>query len=194
MFSNRTTRVRVLPLGRATAAVALATLGALAPATAACAHSRLTGTQPAGGTTVAAEPSAVRLLFDEAVSSRFAVVAVTGPSGARVDRGAPQVIAGTTIDQPVDELAAPGSYLVAYRVVSADGHPVSGQFRFSYAPTTAAEPVRPAAGSTRTGAAPPPEDPGVAGGHLLHYVGSILAIVVTLGVVGVERLRSRRRA
>lgn len=189
MFSDRTARVRMFPLGRAAAALALATLAALGPATAAQAHGRLTGTQPAGGTTVAEGPPAVRLLFDEAVQARFAVVAVTGPSGARVDRGGPQV-AGTTIDQPVDEMAAPGSYLVAYRVVSADGHPVSGQFRFTYAPG----PVRPAAGPTAPAAAPRPEDPGAAGGHFLHYVGSILAIVVTLGVVAVERLRSRRRA
>lgn len=186
------------PRGRLLVALAFAALVTLTPAPSS-AHSRLIRTEPVGGTTVAAGPLAVRLLFDEGVQARFAVVAVTGPSGTRVDRGRPE-IAGTTIEQPVDRLGAAGSYLVAYRVLSADGHPVSGQFGFTFSPakySPTARPQagsRPAAGSTRPAAAARSAGAGAAEGHLLHYVGSVVAIVVTLAIVAVERRRSRRRA
>lgn len=97
----------------------------------ALAHSALEGTGPAEGSRVSSSPSEVSLQFNEPVSTRFGRVEVTGPDGtSRWHDGEPQV-SGSVVTQPVGALGPAGPYRVAWRVISADGHPISGAYSFT---------------------------------------------------------------
>jgi len=98
----------------------------------AAAHAYLVSSTPASAATVAAIPQVV-LRFDEAVNRSFAVVRVTGHDGRRWDVGSPSV-AGATVTQRLAPLPAAGAYALSYRVVSDDGHPVSQELHFTFAP------------------------------------------------------------
>ena len=115
-------------VGAASAALALAV--AAPPA---FAHATLEGTEPARGSTVQEQPKAVVFHFSEAVEMNFSSVHVYDATGDVVDDGAPVHPDGVTSDVSIGlqpELAH-GTYTATYRVISADGHPVSGGFLFS---------------------------------------------------------------
>jgi methionine-rich copper-binding protein CopC len=113
---------------------------------AASAHDGLVRVVPADGATVQTAPSRVRLVFDEEVDSPSTVV-VTGPGGTAVQTG-PAVGVADTVSVPV-RVTSPGTYHVAFRVVSADGHPVSGETTFAF---------RQAGATSGTDAVAPPAD------------------------------------
>jgi copper transport protein len=114
-------------------AVVLALLGLVVAPAAASAHARLEGTSPERGTTVAREPAQVVFRFDEPVEATFGAVRVFDARGERVDDGrlarpgGDQRVAGAGLKRGL----ADGTYTATYRVISADGHPVSGGFTFS---------------------------------------------------------------
>lgn len=122
---------RLPQLGRWWRVVGLVIVGALTlvPARPAAAHAELLATDPVDGSVVEAAPSEVTLQFTERVSVQRDGVRVLDDEGERVD-GADASAEGETVVAPVDDLAD-GSYVVAWRVVSADGHPVHGSFTFS---------------------------------------------------------------
>jgi methionine-rich copper-binding protein CopC len=97
---------------------------------AASAHAELLGTTPGDGSVLSQAPTAVVLTFDEPVQPQGATIVVTAPGGSRVAAGA-AVLAGNTVRSSVRSLPAAGTYTVAYRVVSDDGHPVEGLFSFA---------------------------------------------------------------
>ena len=102
----------------------------------ASAHENLVRAAPGDGSTVTSAPARVKLVFDEKAGTPADIV-VTGPSGEHVDRR-PVRVADNTVSVRV-EVHAAGWYSVSYRVVSADGHPVSGRSRFRFAPGGTAE-------------------------------------------------------
>ena len=108
-------------------AVGAALLFGAAPA---WAHSQLEGASPANGTSVATPPSNVSLTFNEDVQPGFTVITLIGPDGKDYHSGDV-----TETDQTVAVGALPlgpaGVYQIGYRVVSADGHPVSGKTSFT---------------------------------------------------------------
>ena len=106
-------------------------------ATPASAHAHLVRAVPGDGATVTTAPARVRLVFDENVRTPAAVV-VTGPSGTRVEEGSVQVLDNTASVRV--HVMATGRYTVAFRVVSADGHPVSAQTSFHFEPGGSAQP------------------------------------------------------
>lgn len=93
------------------------------------AHTGLQTSTPANGEALTQAPQAISLTFTEAVRPQFSQVAVTGPDGAPVTTGA-AAFDGPVIRQPVS-IDADGAYVVAYRVIGDDGHPVSGQVTFT---------------------------------------------------------------
>ena len=120
------------------------------------AHSRLQHTDPADGATVTAQRAEVTLTFNERVHGNFTTVVVTGPGGISYSDGHVQVI-DDDVHQTVYPLRS-GAYTVAWRAISADGHPVEGQFHFTVAlppghePTAGPPtPAQPVAASARTG-------------------------------------------
>lgn len=95
----------------------------------AAAHISLLSSDPAAGERLDVMPTQVRLEFSEPVSAP-AYVLVTGPDGARnVDDVR---IDGATVTAVLDAGSdgSDGAHAVSFRVVSRDGHPVSGRLDF----------------------------------------------------------------
>jgi methionine-rich copper-binding protein CopC len=127
------------PAVRVTVASALAIAAMLAVATPAWAHSRLEHTSPVDGSTIAAPMSSITLTFNERVHGDFTTVVVEGPGGVSYSRGHVRVV-DDNVFQDVYPLRS-GAYAVSWRAVSADGHPVDGQFRFTVALPAGQEPA-----------------------------------------------------
>ncbi|SCE77324.1 copper transport protein [Micromonospora coriariae] len=108
----------------------------IAPATPASAHAVLQSSSPAASSVVPSGPAEVVLTFSESVRKVPGKIRVIAPDGSRADRGEPSFDdAAVTI--PVDPAGERGTYLVSFRVISADSHPVSGAFTYSVgAPST----------------------------------------------------------
>ena len=104
-------------------------LAALAAAFDAGAHAVLLSTQPADGAVLREPPARVTFSFNEPVQLIDGRV-LDGAGRVRAS-GAPGVALGleTTLDLPAG--LAMGGYIATYRVVSADGHPVSGSIAFA---------------------------------------------------------------
>jgi copper resistance protein C len=191
-------RLSLVPLAVVACAAAVPVLLTAGPASA---HASLVAMSPADGARVAQPPTQVRLMFSEPVQGRFASVAVTAPGGQRVDRGSPQVV-DATVTEMLAPLPAAGRYTVAYRVVSADGHPVSQQLSFTFAPPAGWTPS-PAANPAASPAGGPPgaathaseEGGGGLGGwlraHSVHLMGGLVVVVVGVVVVVADRRRAR---
>ncbi|MCB0977261.1 MAG: copper resistance protein CopC/CopD [Acidimicrobiales bacterium] len=96
----------------------------------ASAHAALESSDPVDGSVLDAGPTAVKMTFTEGVEVRADGVRVLDAAGERVDAGR-ATASGTTVTAPLRSGLVDGGYVVAWRVVSADGHPVSGAFRFS---------------------------------------------------------------
>lgn len=115
---------------RVCVAVTVSVVAALAAASSAWAHAELVSSIPAGDEVLPRAPERVVLRFSEPVETAFGSVRVYDGAARRVDDG------GTTRPQP-REVAVRlrsglprGTYTVAWRIVSADSHPVSGAFVF----------------------------------------------------------------
>lgn len=143
------TRTRPSTGRRLATLLGLTLAGMLGLAGPAGAHTELTGSDPADGATVTSPPAAITLTFNEQVQAFLPTVVVTGPDGQPYTAGEPTP-SGSTISAPLTPLGPAGPYTVAYRIVSADDHPVTGQIIFTYTPLTPA-----GAGSTGAATAPP---------------------------------------
>jgi copper transport protein len=121
------------PIGMRAVAAAAAVAVVLGLPGVAVAHATLEGTQPAQGASVARNPGRVVFAFNETVEGNFGAVRVFDTRGGRVDSGDGFHPNGTGSLIGVDlrpGLPA-GTYTATYRVVSADGHIVTGGFVFS---------------------------------------------------------------
>ena len=126
-------KFRARPLTRLLALLAL--VGAIVAGTAlpASAHATQLSTEPTAGGTYAASPSAITLRFSESVEvSRGGVKVFGAKDRKQVVTGKPEHPNGdgsfVTVDLPD---LGDGTYVVTWRVISADGHPVNGAFTFS---------------------------------------------------------------
>jgi hypothetical protein len=124
---------RLRPIAAGALVLALSLLALVATASA---HTALVSASPAEGSTVTEQPGQVVLTFNEAVQGQFAQLAVADANGSSHQTGEPQA-SGATVTQAVGELPD-GIYTVSFRVVSADGHPVTGSYQFSVAAAPAA--------------------------------------------------------
>ena len=147
------TRVRSRRLSRLIVLVLLTLVAGVGLAGPASAHNVLTSSDPTDGSTLQTAPTTVRLTFDQPVQNFEPVVTVIGPDGARYEAGSPQVDS-TVVTAAVNPLPAAGAYTIAYRVVSADGHPVQGEIKFDLADAAAA-PAAPVSSVAVTSEVPP---------------------------------------
>ncbi|HEX6359801.1 copper resistance CopC family protein [Actinophytocola sp.] len=117
---------------RLLAVLALAGLGLFALAAPASAHNSLISSNPAENASMEAGPQTVVLTFDQPVQDGQGLnsVAITGPDGKEW-QGGPATVDSNVVSAPVRELGPRGVYTIGYRVVSADGHPVSGKVTFT---------------------------------------------------------------
>ena len=123
------------------AVLACTATAALALPAAAFAHAALLRTVPQASGTVNVAPTEVRLTYSEAVEPRFAIVSVTDAAAHQETAGPPR---RSTSDP--DTLLVPlkpigeGWYLVYWRAISVDGHPVRGAFTFAVGPNAGPAP------------------------------------------------------
>lgn len=96
----------------------------------AAAHSYLVSSDPVNGATMASGPPRVTLTFNESLQTSFDSLSVVGPDGNRWSTGDTEV-SGARVSIALTELGPVGKYTVAYRVVSADSHPVTGTTSFT---------------------------------------------------------------
>ena len=203
---------------RLRALLATVVVGALAPivllAGPASAHDSLVSADPAADSSVSGDVDHVTLTLSEPPLSGLQtgiVISVTDGAGSERTTGDVRV-EGTTIAKDVD-LAAAGTYRVQWRSVSVDGHPISGEYRFTSTGATAT----PSASTTPDAAATGPAAPSAtatadaatgtsdevsatqaAAAPVDHRHHTILLLIVALvvvgfaGVVGVRALLARR--
>jgi copper transport protein len=105
-------------------------LAGVATAAPAAAHAELVSTDPAEGARLDQVPSRVTLEFSEGVSLGAGYARVLSRDGTRVDSGSPSVD-GSVLTIPLRAGLPEAGYLVTYRVISADSHPVSGAYSFA---------------------------------------------------------------
>ena len=94
----------------------------------ATAHANLEETDPADGARLETAPSAVTFTFSENVGNGH--VAVTAPSGREVTTTNVRTV-DRVLTADVAATDERGTYTVAYRIVSADGHPITGEISFT---------------------------------------------------------------
>jgi copper resistance protein C len=145
-------RRRVTGAGRVALLVAASAALIALPALPAWAHNYLVATSPAAGAVVTEQPGTISLETNDELLDvgNGSAIRVQGPDGRYYGDGCTEVVGATA--ETNAELGTPGEYTVTWQVVSADGHPISGTWRFQWQP---AEDVALAEGST---------DPGACGG------------------------------
>lgn len=109
------------------AALITAVLATAALPSPAAAHSGLVDSDPADGAMISQFDDEVVLTFSEEVQQPVTVI-VTDPEGTGLQSGDP-VLDGTEVRQALDPAVVSGLHTIAYRVISADGHPITGQVR-----------------------------------------------------------------
>jgi len=134
---------------RACAVLLLSAVVALAVAIApAHAHSDLRSSDPADGAVLTGPPAQVSFTFNEDLLDQGNAITVTElATDTRLAVGPVQVDA-STVSVAWPEASPAGDYRAAYRVVSADGHPIDGTITF-----TVSEPAGSAAASAAGGQA-----------------------------------------
>ncbi|GAB3153252.1 copper resistance protein CopC [Microbacterium neimengense] len=141
------------------ATLLLAAGGVALGAAPAFAHDELVSSDPASGSTVETLPAALTLTFsgDLLSDASTTVIQVTDAAGASLADGAPSV-SGNVVTQALTGSAS-GQIAVAWRVVSSDGHPISGEFAFTSnaAPIATPTPTETPEATPAASAAPEPE-------------------------------------
>jgi methionine-rich copper-binding protein CopC len=95
------------------------------------AHAILVKAAPDKEATISDSPEEVLLIFNEGVGQEYLALAVVDSAGKRVDRHDAKLdfTDRSHLRASIDKLN-PGRYMVRYRVVSADGHVISGKYFF----------------------------------------------------------------
>ncbi|MFF1882636.1 copper resistance protein CopC [Pseudarthrobacter sp. NPDC058196] len=189
--------------------LAAATLGLAGPASA---HDAAESTSPAQGASLAAPPDKVSVTFSNpplGIGSSFSVKDASGTEWA----DGSVLIADNVATQKLRSGGPAGAYTVAWRVVSADSHPIEGTFTFTAASGSAqagaAAPGAAQAGSAPSGSSTPAgavpgigtpkpgvtEEPSAPAGagepfqwSIVLFAAVAVGLLVTLGVLARRRL------
>ncbi len=146
--------------------------------TPASAHTSLVSSLPESGAVLNEVPAEVRLKFNE----DLLLIDTKNPNRIEVINGVGRVVSGITMVNGPEIYASldlsfepSGEYIVRYRVVSADGHPVEGEYQFTVAsPEVISAPV-----------VDEPED----GSNLLVRLAQTLLVLAGIGTLALLRLR-----
>jgi copper transport protein len=124
---------------RVTLLAALAVLFSLLFASPAAAHAELVNTTPANGDQLTRPPTEIQMTFTESVNLVDDGIRLIDHVGATVPTPGPTV-AAQTVTWPMPADLPEGPYVVTWRVVSSDGHPISGAFSFGVGTAAATVP------------------------------------------------------
>jgi copper transport protein len=163
-------------------------IGVLFSAGPASAHAALVSSDPNNGNIVPDAPSQVTLTFSESVQLISGKIQVLAPDNTRADAGDPTVD-GATVTIPLRSGGARGTYLVTYRVISADSHPVAGTITYS----VGAASTPPSADITAGTRVDPVVRAIIPVGKYLGYAGLVLLVgpVLVLALLWPQRLSRR---
>jgi copper transport protein len=117
--------------------LAVAALAAwLALPSGASAHAYLVKTVPAASVVLDAPPPNIQLTYDEAVEPRLAIISVTDADGHQETTGPVRRSSANpdTLVVPMRTHLPEGWYLIFWRAISVDGHPVEGAFTYAVGP------------------------------------------------------------
>ncbi|HEY2429843.1 MAG TPA: copper resistance protein CopC [Acidimicrobiales bacterium] len=105
-------------------------------------------TEPANGTALAQSPGKVVLHFDQQVSVSPTSIEVFNASAKRIDSGSTKHAPNDSrsVETAIPTSLPAGGYVVTWRVVSADSHPVNGAFTFFIGAATGAGSISAEAG------------------------------------------------
>lgn len=148
-------------------------------------HNELIGTDPSDGAQLDAGPARVTLIFDLPAQRGFSTVIVTGPDGNQWQAG-PATEDGTMVSTPVRPLGPVGEYTVAWRILSADGHPARGLLRFTLTTPGTGTAAAPPPNAERPGSATPATDTGSGGPPVWLWL-VVAAPLLVVGMVMVLR-------
>jgi methionine-rich copper-binding protein CopC len=156
-------------------AVTAVMLAVAAPGTPAWAHAQLTFADPAKDLTLSVAPAAVTLGFNERLRPDFTTIVVSDPARQRV-AAAPAAVEDKRATVTLTGTLSNGTYTVAYRVVSVDGHTVQGSYPF-----TVADPNLPPAVQAPASAAAAPASGGEGAGYTGPLIGAGIVLLTALG-------------
>lgn len=103
-------------------------IGAALAHDAAEAHSKQTSSMPADGAVLDAAPEMIGMTFDRPI--RITFIRLTDEAGAEVPLDRDDAMAAVLEFAAAPEALAPGRYVVEWRGLSEDGHPMEGAFSF----------------------------------------------------------------
>ena len=102
----------------------------VATATPVFAHAVLLQTSPTAGQVLLKPPREVTLRYNEPVEASLGAVRLFDSQGRRIDTGATTKPSAQVVAVPIRTTLPDGAYVVTWRVISADSHPVQGSFTF----------------------------------------------------------------
>lgn len=161
----------------------------------AAAHTALANSDPGKDATVTTAPAAIVLTFNEDINPAFASVIVSSADGRNWISGSPRVEGPRLTSAVGPGRPGNGVYTVGYRVVSADGHPVTGSYKFTIAGVSEEPPPTstPAAVAPRTAAAPPPSAAPASSDTRTTVLTAAVAGLALGGVIAFWQSRRHRR-
>ena len=171
-------------------------LFAAAPASA---HAHLVKSLPSAGAVLAAGPSEVVLTFDQPIQAFPGAngIVVTGPQSSHWACGRAR-INGNTLTASMSEVGPTGRYQIHYRVLGADGHPITGSVPInirrsastaSTASTVSTASAATASASTAMTAFDVDRPRGLAAMPTWLWIAMLAAIAVCVGAVGRQTAR-----
>ncbi|MSO27739.1 MAG: copper resistance protein CopC [Candidatus Nanopelagicales bacterium] len=158
----------------------IGTLALLVNLSTASAHTQLLSADPIDGSVLSSPPTQVVLTFDEALLEEAVAIAISNSTGEVVS-GTVASAAGAIVTIPWPTELAPDTYAVVYRIVSDDGHPVTGSIGLTYSAASGSPSVTSTAPVETSVVAPQPA------GFPIGVVGLVLALAATITVIILAR-------
>jgi methionine-rich copper-binding protein CopC len=162
------------------------------------AHAELESSDPQDGASLSSAPAAISFVFGEEILPEGNAVTLTDVAAdARLEVG-PVEVEGDTVSVAWPKASPAGEFRAAYRVVSADGHPIDGTINFTVEQAVDTVDATPAAvsasplaasGSPSAVSASPAPAEGDADAGLLAWVLGIGVVVLAGAVAGTWVMR-----
>ncbi len=165
------------------------------------AHAELESSDPKDGATLASAPAAMTFVFGEEILAEGNAVTLTDVAAdARLEVG-PVEVEGDTVSVTWPVSSPAGEFRAAYRVVSADGHPIDGTITFTVeqaagpveaSPTAvSASPAAVSASPSAESARPTPAESDADAGLLAWVLG--IGVAVLIGAIAGTWVMRRTR-
>lgn len=173
----------------------LATVGAVlfSSPTVASAHSVLLYSAPAASSVLPTSPERIELGFNESVDAKLSDIRLFDSDQREIGIG--ETVAGannaSVVTADIPELKE-GTYVVVWRVTSADGHPVNGAFPFEIGTVSSGKGADLVDKVVATAQRTSPLGPALSVGKFLGFLGFVLLAGVMLFAFGTQLLGSRR--